>query len=311
MKTRPECIRKLSDSDSAIESGPNSNLGRRLAYETLVYQQRKMSNGVCNVSYYSLLTSYSISHDMSQKKSNLKSPPLLVIDKYEIILNSSGTNEFIINETIYTRLRKDTVVNLCPYVPINHCDEVSCYSNLLMHLPWPLDDELSLIPVGLSSLQYYSLVRDQNLFPEYVKCTFEKYQHSDIIRKNVGTLCSSTRIEPNDGNDYNDDDNLHVYNAHTDRNESEINFVATDLSDNNGVLTNVCTSNKTYLMNYVHTQQKKFMNNLSIRNRINVEIDRDSVFSMVRNNIPVENYNIRLQLLLENVELLTKGQLEA
>ena len=102
-----------------------------------------------------------------------------------------------------------------------------------------------------------------------------------------------------------------MYNAHTDRNESEINFVATDLSDNNGVLTNVCTSNKTYLMNYGHTQQKKFMNNLSIRNRINVEIDRDSVFSMVRNNIPVENYNIRLQLLLENVKLLTKGQLEA
>ena len=311
MKTRPECIRKLSDSDSAIESGPNSNLGRRLAYETLVYQQRKMSNGVCNVSYYSLLTSYSISLNKSQKKCDLKSPPLLVIDKYGIILKSSGTNKFKINETIYTRLRKDTVVNLCPYVPINHCDEVSCYSNLLMHLPWPMDGELSLIPDGLSSIQYYAVVLDQNLFPEYVKCTLEKYQHSDIIRKNVGILCSSTRIEPNDGNEYNDDDNYHVSNAHMDRNESEINFVATDLSNNNGVLTNVCTSNKTYLMNYVHTQQKKFMDNLSIRNRINVEIDRDSVFSMVRNNIPVENYNIRLQLLLENVKLLTKGQLEA
>lgn len=102
-----------------------------------------------------------------------------------------------------------------------------------------------------------------------------------------------------------------MYNAHTDRNESETNFVATDLSNNNGVLTNMCTSNKTYLMNYVHSQKKKFMDNLSTRNRFNVEIDGDSVFSMVRNNIPVENYNIRLQLLLKNVALLTKEQLEA
>ena len=33
LKTRPECIRNLADTDSAIESGPNTNLGRRNAYE--------------------------------------------------------------------------------------------------------------------------------------------------------------------------------------------------------------------------------------------------------------------------------------
>ena len=85
---------------------------------------------------------------------------------------------------------------------------------------------------------------------------------------------------------------MKLYNSHTDRNESVINFIETDLSNNNGVLTNVCTSSKNYLMHYVHTQQKKFMENLSIRNRVNVDIDRESVFNMVRNNIPVDNYNI-------------------
>ena len=94
LKTRPECIRKLADTDSAIESGPNSNLGRRCAYEILVCQQRTTYNGVCNVSYYSLLTSYSISVENSNKNSNLKCPPLLVLDKYGIILNSSESNNF-------------------------------------------------------------------------------------------------------------------------------------------------------------------------------------------------------------------------
>ena len=202
-------------------------------------------------------------------------------------------------------------MNLCPYVPINHCDEVSCFSNLLMHLPWPLAGELSLIPTGLSSIQYYALALDQNLIPMYVKSTLEKYQHSDLIRKNVGTICSSTMRDPNDGNDYENDEIEHVYNSHTDRDESVINYIETDLSNNNGVLTNVCTSSKNYLMHYVHTQQKKFMENLSIRNRVNVDIDSVSVFNMVRNNIPVDNYNIRLQILLENVELLTIKQLEA
>ena len=33
----------------------------------------------------------------------------------------------MINNTNFTRLRKDCVVNLCPYVPVNDSDEHSCY----------------------------------------------------------------------------------------------------------------------------------------------------------------------------------------
>ena len=43
-----------------------------------------------------------------------------------------------------------------------------------------------------------------------------------------------------------------------------------------------------------------------IRNRITVNIERDSVFNVVRNTIPVESYNIRLRSLLDNVGLLTQ-----
>lgn len=46
LKTRLECIRKITDTDSAIESGPNSNLGRRNAYESLACQQRTDFEGV-------------------------------------------------------------------------------------------------------------------------------------------------------------------------------------------------------------------------------------------------------------------------
>ena len=311
LKTRPECIRKLADTDSAIESGPNSNLGRRRAYEILACQQRINYNGICNVTYYSLLTSYTISIDRTNNKSNVKGPPLLVLDKYGIIVNSSGTNKFIVDRAVYTRLRKDTVVNLCPYVPINHCDEVSCYSNILMHLPWPLAGELCLIPVGLSSIQYYAIVLDLNLFPEYVKCTLEKFQHSDVIRKNVGTICSSTNLGQCDENDSDVEEITTMNNSMAHSDETGINIVDTQLTNNNGVLTDISTVSKTYLLKYVHTQQKIFMENMSIRNRITVNIEGDSVFNMVRNTIPVENYNIRLQSLLDNVGLLTHKQLEA
>ena len=245
LKTRLEYIRKLADTDSAIESGPNSNLGRRRAYEILACQQRINYDGICNVTYYSLLTSYTISIDKTKNKSNVKGPPLLVLDKYGIIVNSSGTNKFIVDRALYTRLRKDTVVNLCPYVPINHCDEVSCFSNILMHLPWPLAGELRLIPVGLSSIQYYVIVLDLNLFPEYVKCTLEKFQHSDVIRKNVGTVCSSISSGQCDGNDSDVEEITTMYNYMADSNETDINIVGTELTNNNGVLTDISTVSKT------------------------------------------------------------------
>ena len=292
LKTRP---RKLADTDSAIESGHNSNLGRRNAYESLAFQQRMNFEGVCFVTYYSLLTFYTISVDRNKNKSKVKCPPLLTLDKYGIIMNSVGTNKFIINGTICTRLRKDTVVNLCPYVPINHCDEVSCFSNLLMHLPWSLGGELCLIPIGLSATQFYAVVPEQNLFPEYVKCTLEKFQHSDIIRKNVGIICNSERIEANEGTDSDTEEISHGYNTNMDKNETEINIVAVDLISNNGVLTNVCTLFKSYLMKFVHNQQKIHMNNMSIRNQINASVESGSVFNIPRNSIRVENYNIRLQ----------------
>ena len=96
-----------------------------------------------------------------------------------------------------------------------------------------------------------------------------------------------------------------------DKNETKINIVAVDLISNNGVLTNVCTLFKSYLMKFVHNQQKIHMNNMSIRNQINVSVESGSVFNIPRNNIRVENYNIRLQSLLVNVKLLTQKQLEA
>ena len=68
LKTRPECILKLADTDSVIESGPNSNLGRQRAYEILACQQRINYDGICNVTYYSLLTSYTISIDKTKNK---------------------------------------------------------------------------------------------------------------------------------------------------------------------------------------------------------------------------------------------------
>lgn len=183
------------------------------------------------------------------------------MDKFGSILNISGTNKFIVDGTVYTRLRIDSVVNLCPYVPINHCDEVSCYSNMLLHLPWLLAGERCLIPVGLSSIQYYAIVIDLNLFPEYVKCTLEKFQHSDVIRKNVGTICSNTSQEQRDGNDSDEEEINNVYNSISDRNESGIKIVDTELQVITVYLRTLIQGQK---HKYVQTQQKIYMENMSI-----------------------------------------------
>ena len=53
-------------------------------------------------------------------------------------------------------------------MPINHCDEVSCYANLLMHFTWPMEREANLIPSGSYAAQYYAYVLANGLFSNYV-----------------------------------------------------------------------------------------------------------------------------------------------
>ena len=132
LKTRAEIIGQLEDSDSAVECGLNSAMGKRMAYQLLVIQQRENYDGKCNITIYSLYTSYNVSVASTKV---YPAPSLLHVDDGGIIISTLKNHKFMIQNTVYTRLRKDCVVNLCPYVPVNDSDERSCYSTLLVHIP--------------------------------------------------------------------------------------------------------------------------------------------------------------------------------
>ena len=299
----------MADDDSPFESGPTSTLGKRNAYEGLVFQQRSSFLGECNVTFFNLLTSYSLSSLNGKNVNKLNTPPLLKVDEFGIITKSSNNGKFLINKIIYTRLRKDCVVNICPYVPINDSDESSCYSNILMHYPWPLLGENSLIPESTTSVQYFSYIRDNNLFPKYVKEALAKYQNSDTVLSNVGTVVNESLDD--------------MYNQ-CDIDENAINFVGftndpvdplvvghSDIVNNNGVIKNISVSEREFCKIYIKNKQILHMNKMSSENSTNANNTCNNIVGQERRIINVDNYDTRLVELENNVSLLTSKQREA
>ena len=92
----------------------------------------------------------------------------------------------MIQNTVYTRLRKDCVVNLCPYVPVNDSDERSCYSTLLVHIPWPWGGEEEILRGYESAVECLYNLKLSDDIPPYVNYTLELLHNSNVIRDNVG-----------------------------------------------------------------------------------------------------------------------------
>ena len=85
LKTGAEIIGQLEDSESAVKSGPNSAMGKRMAYQLLVVHQRENYDGKCNITIYSLYTSYNVSVASTKV---YPAPALLHIDDCGIIIST-------------------------------------------------------------------------------------------------------------------------------------------------------------------------------------------------------------------------------
>lgn len=83
--TEAKALSDLEKTESAISTSPTSQMGRRSAYEKLMEQQRSISHGECNVTLFSVFTSYSIQKKTPKNVKELNSPPLLTIDDIGII----------------------------------------------------------------------------------------------------------------------------------------------------------------------------------------------------------------------------------
>jgi len=81
--TNSKCLEVMESTDVAIEKGLNSQIGKRNAYQLLVNNQRLNNNGVCEITFFAMLTHYRLSKLEKRKKdvTELKQNQLLRMDE--------------------------------------------------------------------------------------------------------------------------------------------------------------------------------------------------------------------------------------
>jgi DNA replication protein DnaC len=318
--TNVEQLNHLNDKEVAIEKGPNSATGKRKAYENLLVQQKLTNGGQCNFTMFNLFTSYRASAATTQDKSKLKSPPLLKVDDGGTIILTKNTRKFIVQDTVYTRYRRDCVINQCPYVPLNDSDERSCYSTLLLHTIWPIEGEINVLHGSETAVECLRRLKVQNEIPQYVKSAVESIQNSHVLRSNTGSRENNCESDNDNNDDENDDainedlndDNVDVSDQQTgDHNSSNTGIEPSNVTDGKHIISNITARFNEYYANFIRNSQEDYINKMKAENQINSS-DEISNSSLFHTNITrVNNYNSRLAQLENNVKLLTRKQLQA
>jgi len=187
----------MDDNDIAIEKGLNSQIGRRRAYQTLINQQRENNNGECEITFFAMLTHYRLS-DTEKRKSTVRQllpNELLKIDNQTGLMFEPTDSSFQfakcfrVGNIIFTYMSKSTIVHLSPYIPIDTSDEKSCYSTLLLYLPWPANANESndtLFPESTNAVNHFNHLQSQSLFPLYLSSMLTRIHHSEQMLANMG-----------------------------------------------------------------------------------------------------------------------------
>jgi hypothetical protein len=148
-------LRKLEPSESAIDYGPETQLGRRAVYHELVKHQRSNFDD-CKVTFYHVTVYYRVVNNERSSVQDLKqllemnddgSPAATSPSKFKL----PGTDlvfSVLTEPTMYQSVYKNSrpkVIELIPYIPVDANNESFCYSALLLHTPWPLEGEIGLL----------------------------------------------------------------------------------------------------------------------------------------------------------------------
>ena len=155
-------LRRMDPSESAIDYGPETQLGRRSIYHELVKHQRS-NFGDCKVTFYHVTVYYRVVRKTPSTADNGKSS---VQDLKQLLeLNDDGSpattspSKFklpgtdlvfsvLTEPTMYQSVYKNSrpkVIELIPYIPVDARNEAFCYSALLLHTPWPFEGEIGLL----------------------------------------------------------------------------------------------------------------------------------------------------------------------
>ena len=172
---------QLDPTLSAELKGINSSAGLRDAYSLFVSQQRSLATNEekkCNVSMFSLYSSFSLNEEPSASVSSrsIPLPNLLDIDKHGFIIDPS---RFQIDSVIFIARKMNAVINMAPYISIDLNDERSCYAILLLHVPWPEGGEDFIVNHELTAVQTLQEARKRpDGVPAYLESLLTKQKVS-------------------------------------------------------------------------------------------------------------------------------------
>ena len=93
---------------------------------------------------------------------------------------------------------------MCPYIAVNVNDPTSCYATLLLHVPWPVGGEDSIVKDPSEAVVALDNLRKKDFgLPKYVVPFLERVDKSQRL---FAPNNHESRHDNDDSSEYNDDD---------------------------------------------------------------------------------------------------------
>jgi hypothetical protein len=195
-------INEMNDGDSIINYSPGSQLGKRRLYHQFVIQQIELAKKLHNktfqpISFFVLLTNYTLTILKQGKSSKLKEPSLIELNETNYsTCKLLAAKSFRINDCIYTKCRQDKemIVSCQPHFPIDMNDDRCCYGLLLLHLPWSKEGEEGLLGNCQNSIERMHEANSKQLFSKYVQPLIKKLLDSEALLNQPNFIEESKNI---------------------------------------------------------------------------------------------------------------------
>ena len=207
-------VNAMDTDEEPVKKGLNSHYGKRKAYESLSKYMWNTYNE-CHITFYSMLANFtctSVGKEVPGKKTIPKPSLIKLNDSGNIVeddetissISSTSNQKFLVDGVIYTRRKKQAVINMCPYIAVNVNDPTSCYATLLLHVPWPVGGEDSIVNDPSEAVVALDNLRKKDFgLPKYVVPFLERVDKSQRL---FAPNNHESRHDNDDSSEYNDDD---------------------------------------------------------------------------------------------------------
>ncbi len=237
---------------------------------------------------------------------------------------------FRVTNYIFTKHLKDWVLRSSPHIPVNCQEERSCYSILLLHVPWPDTrgfDESDILGEHSTAVARLQYLMEKKLLPAYVLPTLANQIRSETIFSNQGQpSCNtsdarddigqetSTEMATEQNSDMEEDE---LYIERNDTNEDLAESIQqydksgrTEVNNENPeqqpVLGNITPAKYRFYRDYITTKLKEVMETRSKENQL--QSDEDFSLFEVNKFVNVDRYAERQSKNNEQVERFNDGQ---